>query len=207
MPSPDEYRHADELDHIPAECAQNYRFEHQLLVELLRQDARVLQVGSMDGARAVRLLKARSDLQFTGLDIEEDLITIARQNTDQAGVAARFILGDIVDPSPELDRRHFDYVLCLNNTLGYIPEQEAALRSMRSLGGQVLISVFGEKFTDQLARDYFASLDNAIKRIEGDTFILKDDWLVRRYAHAEVEGWGGEVRETPLGYLCALSGG
>ena len=203
MASVEEYVHCDELDTIPSQCRDNYLREHELLVNLLPQKATVLQVGSMDGMRAVRLLTARPDLDFTGLDIEDELVEKARDNVAAAKLAAKFFVGDIVHP-PSFKR--FDYVLCLNNTLGYISNQRQAIASMKDLGKKVVISVYGERFTDILAQAYFSSIGSDIDRIEGNTFMMKGDWLVRRFSHAEVVAWGGKVTETPIGYWCELVG-
>lgn len=69
-------------------------------------------------------MKVRPDLKFTGIEIEESLVELARKNVISAGLDAEFIHGDITNP-PLLSM--YDYVICLNNTLGYIPEQEKAI--------------------------------------------------------------------------------
>jgi len=201
MPTPEEYIHCDELGNLPGLNRENYYYEHNLLVQGLPQDAQLLQVGSMDGMRAVRLLAERPDLHFTGLELEEALVELARTNVLEAGATATFVQGDITVP-PSLPR--FDYVACLNNTLGYIQNQAAAIKAMKNLGKTVVISVYGENFTDQLAHEYFAKMDTVVERIEGDTFVMVGGWRVRRYTRADVESWRGAVTESPLGYMCVL---
>jgi SAM-dependent methyltransferase len=143
----------------------------------------------MDGLRIVRLLQQRPDLRLTGLEIEPELVERARQNVKAARVTAEIVIGDITRPS-ELPR--FDWVLCLNHTLGYIPDEQRALQNMRRLGGTVVVSVYGQRFDEALARDYFGIIG------------LADYRGVRRYKLADVRQWGGGVVQTPIGYWVEL---
>ena len=205
MPLPkDVYVHCDVLGDIPQPNRENWLKEIELLRGELPQNARVLQVGSMDGTRVIRLLEVRPDLKITGLEIEAPLVELAQQKVAEAGFNADFIHGDITNP-PALPR--FDYVICLNNTLGYIPEQAKAITGMRKLGKVIIISVYGEKFDDDLARAYFESIQLKIDRIENDNLIMKDFTTVKRYSKNEVEGWGGKIAETPIGYFCEIKTG
>ena len=202
MPSPDEvYVHCDELNKIPTVCRKNWETELRLLREKLPLNAHVLQVGSMDGTRMIALLDVRPDLQITGIEIERKLVEICRANLKQAQKMAECICGDITIPTP---MEIFDYVICLNNTLGYISEQENALKNMRSLGRNVIISVYGEQFSDALALAYFKSLDLTIDAINGKTFMLHDFGTVRTYSRADAESWHGNIVETPIGYFVEL---
>jgi ubiquinone/menaquinone biosynthesis C-methylase UbiE len=202
MPKPKNvYVKCDDLESIPSLMRDNYLYETELLSKLLSQDSTVLQVGSMDGERAIRLLNIRPDLKMSGLEIEESLVNLAKEKTAKAGVVVSSILGDITVP-PDLPQ--FDYVICLNNTLGYIPQQQEALSGMRKMGNQILVSVYGEKFTDELARQYFESIGLTIKNIKGNTIEMNDFTTVLRYGRETVESWGSEVRETPAGYFCFL---
>ncbi len=197
----DFYFHADDLEYIPKLNRENYEYETAQLIKLFPKNARVLQVGSMDGRRALRLLHLRPDLRYTGLDIEKPFIIQARKNAAQAGVAAEYVLGDITAP-PELPK--FDYVICLNNTLGYISEETPALQGMEHLGEHIFISVFGTRFTAKLAREYFDILGQSVRKVSDDYFILADLTRIRRFTDKHVADWGGHVRKSPLGYLCTL---
>lgn len=201
MPQPkDVYVNCDVMENIPIPNRDNYLKEIELLRHEFSANAQILQVGSMDGSRVIRLLEARPDLKITGLEIEADLVEFARQNLKAAGLYADFIQGDITAP-PTLP--HFDYVICLNNTLGYIPDQTKAIENMKQLG-QVIISVYGEKFIDDLALSYFKSIHLDVNQIKNDFFIMKDFTTVKRYSKIEVESWGGKIIDTPIGYLCML---
>lgn len=203
MPSPkDVYVNCDVLENIPKPNRDNWIKEIDLLRLELPKNARVLQVGSMDGTRAIALLKARPDLEITGLEIESPLVELAKQKVAATDLRADFVHGDITNP-PTLPR--FDYVICLNNTLGYIPEQEKAIAGMKKLGKVVIISVYGEKFNDDLARAYFESIKLKIDRIENDNLIMRDFTTVKRYSKKEVESWGSKITETPIGYFSVLN--
>lgn len=204
MPLPDDvYVHCDELDRIPPLFRENWETELSLLVERLPRGAKVLQVGSMDGTRMIALLRRRGDLDLTGIEIEESLVKLCRKNLESAKLRGTVVHGDITAP-PALPP--YDYVICLNNTLGYIPDEQAAVEQMRRLGKRVIVSVYGERFDDQLAQLYFGSLGLEVQRREDDTFILKDFTNVRRYPRSSVETWGGAITETPLGHFCEFEG-
>jgi len=204
MPTPkDVYVNCDVLENLPKPNRENWLCEIELLRNQFPQNAKVLQVGSMDGTRIIHLLKARPDLDITGLEVERSLVNIAKRKIAAAGLGANFVCGDITN-SPHLPR--FDYVICLNNTLGYISEEERAIAEMRKLGKAAIISVYGEKFTDALARKYFTSLNLTTDRIEKDRFMLREFTSVKRYARKEVESWNAKITETPLGYFCVLAG-
>jgi len=187
MPSAkDIFVKCDELESLPEPNRRNYLFELERLGQILPKDSRVLQVGSMDGLRVIKLLQVRPDLTLTGLDIEPELVDLARRNVADANLAATFVLGDITAP-PAMPQ--FDWVICLNHTLGYIPDQDKAVHEMRRLGRHVAISVFGEKFNKQLARDYFSAIG------------LDDYGSVKRYTRRDIGAWGGQITETPIGYF------
>ena len=195
------YVHCDELDKIPALNKKNWLYEIELLKQELKPDTTVLQVGCMDGTRIIALLKERPDLQITGLDIDKSLLDLARQKFNKEKINATLILGDISKP---LSIPKFDYVICLNNTLGYIEEEEKAIKNMKRAGKKVIISVYGEKFTDQLAQEYFSALGLKIINISNNTFYFDDFSKVKRYPRDEIIKWGGNVLKTPVGYFCVF---
>ena len=199
MPTPAEtYLHCDILEELPAQNRENWLKELTLLEDVLPQGADVLQIGCMDGTRLLRLLTLRPDLRATGLDIEADLLEMAKGKCPQAA----YVLGDITDP-PALP--HFRSCICLNNTLGYIAKEGAAIEHMQSLADTVIISVYGENFGNDLAREYFSVLRLSIQEIEGNIIRFNDFTSMKRYTRKEVEQWHGEIQETPLGYFCTLT--
>lgn len=199
------YTHCDELEQLPAENRDNWLQESAVISSLLKTNASVLQVGCANASRLIDLKTRRPDVRFLGIDIEEDLLKDARRNIEKAGLQLETRLCDITADEKCAALGHFDYVLCLNNTLGYIPDESAALRNMKSLGSQVLMSVYGEKFGDDLAQQYFTTLGLKVQTIADNRFTFADFSSVKRYARADVDSWGGLITETPLGYLCILS--
>ncbi len=197
----DSYLKCDDLDNLPRLMRENYLYENELLNQQLPKVAHVLQIGSMDGRRIISLSKLRPEITFTGLEIEESFIAIAGKNVLQSGLPATFILGDVTSP-PNL--KPFDYIMCLNNTLGYIPEQSKAVAGMKKLGKKVIISVYGENFSNKLAQNYFASLGLSIDSTRGNAFIMKDFSMIRRYSRKQVELWSSDITQTPVGYFCTL---
>jgi SAM-dependent methyltransferase len=161
----------------------------------------------MDGLRLIRLSMRRPDLRLTGLDIDAELIELARAHAGGAGIGIQFILGDITAPPP-LER--FDYAMCLNNTLGYIPEDGLAVARMRQVAGSVLVSVYGERTTDGLAGEYFGVLGTAVTGVrhlgDCDLIIVEGLGEVRRYHAERLETWTTEKQDTPLGYWARIAG-
>ena len=202
MPSAKEvYINCDILDKIPELNRKNWVYETDLLKKELSRNAKVLQIGCMDGTRIISLLNARLDLKITGLEIEKEILDIAKENLKKGGLKAELIHGDITKP---LNLSGFDYAICLNNTLGYIKQEKKAIENMKKIGGKVVISVYGEKFTDEIAKQYFSSINLEIDRIENNIFHLNGFADVKRYTKEDVMKWKGKAIETPLGYFCII---
>lgn len=191
---------ADELQLLPSGNRENYEFELEYLVDELPVGASILQVGSMDGVRAIRLMRRRPDLHFTGLDIDPSLVELARQNVVEAGVNASFVLGDICMP-PDLPS--YDYVLCLNHTLGYISDWRTAISNMRRLGGVVVVSVYTEAFDDSSA-EYFALLGMPVDGVADGAFVLTNGWNIHKFAWSDLDELGGSSIQTPIGRLISF---
>lgn len=198
----DVFIRCDELDALPDENRRNYLFELEWLAENLPRGANVLQVGSMDGMRALRMLEVRHDLRITGLEIEADLVSLATQTLRKRGLNAQFIHGDITAPPPSVEI--YSHVLCLNNTLGYIANYEKAIEEMRKRGETTVVSVYGEQFDNDLAKRYFGAIGLSVRRLSGDTIYFDDFSPVRRFARETVSAWGGVVTKSPIGYLSVL---
>ncbi len=206
MPSPcSVYTHCDELERIPAKNRENWLLESALICKLLKPNATVLQIGCANASRLIDLQTKRPDIHSLGIDIEEKLLSDARENIAKAKMNIDTRLCDITSDEQCAALGDFDYVLCLNNTLGYIPDEEAALRHMKALGKEVLLSVYSDPFSDELAREYFATLGLKVMKIEENRFIFGDFSSVKRYAQEEIERWGGSMIATTLGSLCTLS--
>ena len=205
MPKADEiYVHCDQLEKLPALNRENWLWESAWLIKNLEPNASVLQVGSCEGSRIVNIMKERPDLRITGIEIDPILHEMALEHFETTGTDAQSVLGDITNLEDTKGLGHFEYCLCLNNTLGYIPDEEAVLTQMKRLADTAIISVYGENFTDDIARTYFAALKLEVTRIEGNALHMSDFGIVRRYTKEAVAKWGGEIIKTPLGYLSMM---
>ena len=195
------YIKCDKLDNIPKSNRDNWLAEIELLKKEIPQNAKVLQVGCMDGTRIISLLRVRPDLVITGLDIEKELLDIARDNLKTTHLKAELVEGDITKTLP---LSGFDYAICLNNTLGYISDEHTVIENMKKLGKKVILSVYGEKFTDNLGLAYFKSVGLKIKQVKDNIFQAEGFGNIKRYTWNEVNSWGGKITETPIGYFCVI---
>ena len=76
------------------------RPETELLVEVgltLPFGVRVADVGTGSGAVALALKDERPDLDVVGIDLNEDAVAVARANASRLGLAASFVVGDLLD--------------------------------------------------------------------------------------------------------------
>lgn len=103
---------------------------------------RMLEVGCGDGGCAATF--ARAGCAVTALDIDERLVTIAREINQREGVDARLHVGDIEHADcPGLDEGPFDVVL-LRDVVEHLENLVGALRNVRAhlADGGVVMVVF-----------------------------------------------------------------
>lgn len=74
----------------------------------------VLDLGCGVGTAALCLLARQPEVQVTGLELDDSLAALARENAQANGVADRFgvVVGDILDPPGEFAAGSFDQVMC-----------------------------------------------------------------------------------------------
>jgi release factor glutamine methyltransferase len=75
------------------------RPETELLVEVglgFPEGFRVADVGTGSGAVALALKDERPDLDVVGIDLNEDAVAVARDNASRLGLAASFVVGDLL---------------------------------------------------------------------------------------------------------------
>ncbi len=73
----------------------------------------VLDLGCGVGTAGLCLLRRQPDLTCTGLDIQDDLITLARNNGVLNRLDDRFspVAGSLLSPPPQVPPHHFDHVI------------------------------------------------------------------------------------------------
>lgn len=199
------YTHCDELDALPSLNRENWLWETSYIASTLEKNATVLQVGSANGSRIVDLKTARPDLSIVGIDIEPNFITIAETLFEEKNISATTKLCDITNEKECERLGTFDWVLCLNHTLGWIPDEEKAIKNMRKLGKNVLVSIYGETFDNDAAAAYFKALGLKILSIDEVSIHLEDFCTVRRYGRNQIELWNGAIIKTPLGYAVRIT--
>lgn len=148
MTTNDSYLNCENFNTLPSIFREVYDLETDLICKLIKRKSNVLQVGPMDGHRMILIQDKRPDLQITSLEIDENFVKIANDKLTGRGIKWRVIQGDITKPS-ELEK--FDWVICLNNTLGWVDNDKLAIENMKQLAPNVIISVFTDKFSDELA--------------------------------------------------------
>lgn len=98
------------------------------LLPLLPRGASVLDIGCGAGATSLALADARPDVQVTGLDLSEPLVTAARE---RANGRARFEVGDASSWTPS-DARRFDALVSRHGVM-FFNDPVAAFARLRSL--------------------------------------------------------------------------
>lgn len=76
-------------------------------------DDRVLDMGSGSGAAALCLHHRARDCRIVGLEIDPDMVALARQNADLNGTGdcVSFVHGDVASPPADIVPHSFDHVL------------------------------------------------------------------------------------------------
>lgn len=198
----DIFEKGDLIDNLPPLARRNWLRECELVLDEINPRQTILQAGCTSGGRIIALKEKMPDINIAGLDFDPELIARAKARLPDT----RFILANI--ETPNLTEK-FDVVLCLDNMLGYLKNESKAIAEMKALAKEKLVvSVYGEKFSDQLAQDYFKSIDTTVERIEGNVIFTKD-LRMKRYTRKEIFGLLGNCKltETPLGYFCVWSVG
>lgn len=77
------YVHCDQLEKLPALNRENWLWESTWLIENLKSNARVLQVGSCEGSRLIDLTQKRPDVSFTSLEIDPQLHAMALEQCSE----------------------------------------------------------------------------------------------------------------------------
>lgn len=82
------------------------------------KNKKILDVGCATGELAIELFK--SGYSVTGIDIDKDMITIAKENAKKSEAQVKFIAEDMLNLSKYFKKKQFDFVLCWGNTLSHL---------------------------------------------------------------------------------------
>jgi len=117
---------------VPENIYEGHRVDYDMIVNLVAQDSRVLDIGCGDGALLGRLI-ATKNVQGMGLELSQgSVVTCIRR-----GVSV--IQADIDKGLSALPDQSFDYVI-LSMTLQVIKKPDLALREMLRVGKKCIVS-------------------------------------------------------------------
>jgi release factor glutamine methyltransferase len=105
----------------------------------LDQPLRILDVGTGSGAIIIALAIQRPTATFTGVDISESALSVARQNATRNNVAEhiRFLQGDLLAP---VDGERFEIIA---SNPPYVPDTDRALISVEVREHEPHVALFG----------------------------------------------------------------
>lgn len=121
----------------------------------LPQTKKVLELACGTGALAVEFAKA--GFEVTGLDLSEEMLTLASDRAFEADVAINWIAGDMLDLT---DIGHYDAVTCFSDSLCYMPDEEAVAKVFQGVydlletGGRFIFDVHSTYQIDTVFPDY-----------------------------------------------------
>lgn len=130
-------RFDDEPDHGLRDPGVRQAWRELLLAELPSPPAAVADLGC--GTGSLSCLLAQEGYELTGVDLAPAMVDLARAKAVDAGLDARFLVGDAADPP--LPERCFDVVL-VRHVLWALPDPTAAVATWRGLlrdGGHLLL--------------------------------------------------------------------
>ncbi len=198
------FQNVDIMENLNPLNRKNWEFESNFLVNTIKPGSNVLQIGCTLGDRLIVLWNSIKPVRLWGIDIDSDLINRCRNRLNKLMIKAELSVAD-AQKLPDFDTK-FNYVICLNNTLGYIPDDKKAISEMKkSAKGKVIISIYTDtKFTDKIAKEYFKAVGSKVRGIENNV-IRTNEISMKRYSIKDIRDLFGkdvQIIETPLGVIC-----
>ncbi len=85
---------------------------------LFPENKKILDIGCATGELAIELNKSGYDV--TGIDIDEDMIALAKSYSQQTNENIRFFIGDMLKLSNYFKINEFDLIICWGNTIPHL---------------------------------------------------------------------------------------
>lgn len=131
--------------------------EELVLLQVMKKGSSVLDVGCATGAHVVFL--AKKGFSVTGTDVAEKMIKAAKANITKSRVKAEVRVGDAT--KLDFPDKSFDYVICMGNSLGAIPQDESRKKALsemvRVAREKVVIELLKSDTTAEVRNKYWFS--------------------------------------------------
>ena len=88
----------------------------------LKNNSSILDIGCATGELALALAKKRH--QVEGIDLNENMIKLAREKAERLGLNTEFLIKDMTKIGSDFNPASFDAVLCFGNTLVHLENPE-----------------------------------------------------------------------------------
>lgn len=167
----------------------------------------VLDCGCGTGRHAI--LFAQNGLDVTGIDVDREMVGLARRNAADAGVKAAFETAAFSELGRRFPARRFDAVICVGNSLSQLPalaDVEDAIGGFASVcrpGGVLALHVLNYR---SLLKKEMAAQPLRVTGAEGRREFFQKIYLPRRrrvdvvtvHGREGDDGWGSEVTRGVL---------
>lgn len=173
----------------------------QFLQESFAAGGRVLDVGCGTGAYAMAL--ARAGLRVDGLDLDAQMLEVARQQAQAAGVAVAFTLGSMTELPRYYASGTFAGAYCIGNSLAHVAghaELEAVCADLRALlqpGGTLVLQVINYERIIRQQLPGLPTLENPACNLQFERHYQIDFPIIRFTTVLRVDG-ETEVSEIAL---------
>lgn len=173
----------------------------QFLQESFAAGGRVLDVGCGTGAYAVGL--ARSGFRVDGLDLDAQMLAVAGQQAEAAGVEVACTLGSMTELPRHYAPATFAGVFCIGNSLAHVAghaELEAVCGDLRTLlqpGGTLVLQVINYERIIRQQLSGLPTLENCAHNLQFERHYQIDFPNIRFTTVLRVDG-ESEVSEISL---------
>jgi ubiquinone/menaquinone biosynthesis C-methylase UbiE len=99
-----------------------FDFDTRFLDNFISGSGKLIDIGCGTGRHVVHF--ARRGFDVTGLDLSQDMLSIASEKVSASGLKATFVRRDMRDLSDFPDGK-YDYATCMFSTLGMVPGRDA----------------------------------------------------------------------------------